>query len=195
MTPSRRKAAARSTSTRNGWFIGFTRDESEAKRLKSKVEGDTSLPPPLNGNVRRGNAVYYANRGTMPPTSERTSSLSQVGERIRAAGGPRGRGRERAFLFYGAAQESNLPSRGLHDRTGFEDRLGHRAHAAPYGSIVAPRLRTRSSPTRRVMPSASKRSSRSWAGRREMPSRSRKRASVIMPARSHSSIRARLASS
>ena len=32
---------------------------------------------------------------------------------------------------YGAAQESNLPSRGLHDRTGFEDRLGHRARAAP----------------------------------------------------------------
>jgi hypothetical protein len=31
----------------------------------------------------------------------------------------------------GAAQESNLPSRGLHDRTGFEDQLGHRAHAAP----------------------------------------------------------------
>ncbi len=31
----------------------------------------------------------------------------------------------------GAAQESNLPSRGLHDLTGFEDRLGHRAHAAP----------------------------------------------------------------
>ena len=35
------------------------------------------------------------------------------------------------FVFYGAAQESNLPSRGLHDRTGFEDQLGHRAHAAP----------------------------------------------------------------
>ena len=34
---------------------------------------------------------------------------------------------------HGAAQESNLPSRGLHDRTGFEDRLGHRAHAAPSG--------------------------------------------------------------
>ena len=32
---------------------------------------------------------------------------------------------------HGAAQESNLPSRGLHDRTGFEDQLGHRAHAAP----------------------------------------------------------------
>ena len=43
--------------------------------------------------------------------------------------GPRGlRGR----LPNGAAQESNLPSRGLHDRTGFEDRLGHRAHAAPW---------------------------------------------------------------
>jgi hypothetical protein len=27
----------------------------------------------------------------------------------------------------GAAQESNLPSRGLHDRTGFEDQSGHRA--------------------------------------------------------------------
>jgi hypothetical protein len=33
----------------------------------------------------------------------------------------------------GAAQESNLPSRGLHDLTGFEDRLGHRARAAPLG--------------------------------------------------------------
>jgi hypothetical protein len=31
----------------------------------------------------------------------------------------------------GAAQESNLPSLGLPDLTGFEDRLGHRAHAAP----------------------------------------------------------------
>jgi hypothetical protein len=37
----------------------------------------------------------------------------------------------RRFVLYGAAQESNLPSRGLHDRTGFEDQLGHRAHAAP----------------------------------------------------------------
>jgi hypothetical protein len=32
---------------------------------------------------------------------------------------------------YGAAQESNLPSVGLPRLTGFEDRLGHRAHAAP----------------------------------------------------------------
>jgi hypothetical protein len=32
-----------------------------------------------------------------------------------------------AFLEGGAAQESNLPSRGLHDLTGFEDRLGHPA--------------------------------------------------------------------
>jgi hypothetical protein len=30
------------------------------------------------------------------------------------------------FPFNGAAQESNLPSRGLHGRTGFEDQLGHR---------------------------------------------------------------------
>ena len=33
--------------------------------------------------------------------------------------------------FNGAAPESNRPSRGLHDRTGFEDLLGHRARAAP----------------------------------------------------------------
>jgi hypothetical protein len=31
----------------------------------------------------------------------------------------------------GAAQESNLPSVGLPRLTGFEDRLGHQAHAAP----------------------------------------------------------------
>src|SRR5436189_217720 len=35
------------------------------------------------------------------------------------------------FRLNGAAPESNRPSRGLHDRSGFEDRLGHRAHAAP----------------------------------------------------------------
>ncbi len=34
----------------------------------------------------------------------------------------------------GAAQESNLPSLGLPDLTGFEDRLGHRARAAPSGA-------------------------------------------------------------
>ena len=37
----------------------------------------------------------------------------------------------------GAAQESNLPSRGLHDLTGFEDRPGHRALAAPASSVLA----------------------------------------------------------
>jgi hypothetical protein len=31
----------------------------------------------------------------------------------------------------GAAQESNLPTDGLRRLTGFEDRLGHRARAAP----------------------------------------------------------------
>jgi ATP dependent DNA ligase domain len=37
----------------------------------------------------------------------------------------------RVLSLNGAAPESNRPSRGLHDRTGFEDQLGHRAHAAP----------------------------------------------------------------
>jgi hypothetical protein len=35
------------------------------------------------------------------------------------------------FRCNGAAQESNLPSDGLRRLTGFEDRLGHRARAAP----------------------------------------------------------------
>jgi hypothetical protein len=38
---------------------------------------------------------------------------------------------------YGAAPESNRPSVGLPRRTGFEDRLGHRAHAAPPASVIA----------------------------------------------------------
>ena len=41
----------------------------------------------------------------------------------------------------GAAQESNLPSRGLHDLTRFEDALGHRAHAAPEGTVQAAMIR------------------------------------------------------
>jgi hypothetical protein len=48
------------------------------------------------------------------------------------------------------------------------------------------RLSTRTSPARLVTPSTSSRSRRSCAGRREMPSRSRNRASSIEPARSHS---------
>jgi hypothetical protein len=43
------------------------------------------------------------------------------------------------FVLYGAAQESNLPSRGLHDRTGFEDQLGHRAYAAPVAMLAGAR--------------------------------------------------------
>jgi len=38
---------------------------------------------------------------------------------------------EAGLFSYGAAQESNLPSDGLRRLTGFEDRLGHRARAAP----------------------------------------------------------------
>ena len=45
---------------------------------------------------------------------------------------------ERAHGVNGAAPESNRPSRGLHDRTGFEDQLGHRAHAAPRAGYRRP---------------------------------------------------------
>jgi hypothetical protein len=98
----------------------------------------------------------------------------------------------------GAAQESNLPSDGLRRLTGFEDRLGHRARAAPPANVAQPdlalRRSTRSSPTRRVRPSASKRSSRSCACLRPPPVRSRKRARVIELSRSHSSTTRRFAS-
>jgi hypothetical protein len=43
----------------------------------------------------------------------------------------------RQFLGNGAAQESNLPSVGLPRLTGFEDRVGHRARAAPRARVPA----------------------------------------------------------
>jgi hypothetical protein len=54
------------------------------------------------------------------------SSLSTRNESVRAKCSA-----TRHFLSNGAAQESNLPSVGLPRLTGFEDRLGHRARAAP----------------------------------------------------------------
>jgi hypothetical protein len=36
-----------------------------------------------------------------------------------------------ALSFHGAAKESNLPSGGLLRPAGFEDRMGHQAHATP----------------------------------------------------------------
>ena len=56
--------------------------------------------------------------------------------------------------------------------------VGEARYGGPF-PFTAERRSTRSSPTRRVRPSASKRSSRSCAVRREMPSASRKAASVI----------------
>jgi hypothetical protein len=44
----------------------------------------------------------------------------------------------------GAAQESNLPSVGLPRLTGFEDRLGHRARAAPRTSLASKKALQRS---------------------------------------------------
>jgi hypothetical protein len=41
------------------------------------------------------------------------------------------RQRNRRFCSYGAAKESNLPTRGLHGPAGFEDRMGHQTPAAP----------------------------------------------------------------
>jgi hypothetical protein len=42
------------------------------------------------------------------------------------------------FGHYEAAQESNLPTDGLHRPAGFEDRMGHRAPAAPRRAVYDP---------------------------------------------------------
>ena len=61
--------------------------------------------------------------GKRPPAQAPTSSGERDSHHL--AFGPDRRGND------GAAQESNLPSVGLPRLTGFEDRLGHRARAAP----------------------------------------------------------------
>ena len=73
----------------------------------------------------------------------RTGAVANPGRSSRCVAAP-DNGLAAAGLFpangpNGAAQESNLPSRGLHDRTGFEDRLGHWAHTAPCGDVIAGR--------------------------------------------------------
>ena len=83
-------------------------------------------------------AVGFRRAATMSASSRRSSLESFRTSRSRSATNWLGstaqllcfRG-ERAHDANGAAPESNRPSRGLHDRTGFEDQLGHRAHAAP----------------------------------------------------------------
>ena len=87
----------------------------------------------------------------------------------------------RGSKLYRQGQSASLGER----RRGTEA-LGDRPAAYLAGSAGRRRNR-RSSRTRRVTPSASSRSSSSCASRRPQPARSRKRASVIRPALSHSS--------
>jgi hypothetical protein len=49
-------------------FIAFAADEKEAKRVREKIAEDGLLSPPFQKTqaVRRGNAVYFSNRGEMP---------------------------------------------------------------------------------------------------------------------------------
>jgi hypothetical protein len=49
-------------------FIAFAADEKEAKRVRAKIVEGGSLSPPFQPTptVRRGNAVYFSNRGEMP---------------------------------------------------------------------------------------------------------------------------------
>jgi hypothetical protein len=46
--------------------VGFAADDTEAKRLKSTLSEKAFLPAQEGEVVRRGNAVYYSNRETMP---------------------------------------------------------------------------------------------------------------------------------
>ena len=73
-------------------------------------------------------------RGAAPSGLERPARTRRRPTGDVRRGPVRSRGR-----LNGAAPESNRPSRGLHDRTGFEDLLGHRAHAAPPGSVATTR--------------------------------------------------------
>jgi hypothetical protein len=93
----------------------------------------TGLPQrphcPTRGLLERGAPRLRAgprgvSGGLQPPRCVGRVGISGRRSRRESVAGKR-------FVFHGAAQESNLPSRGLHDRTGFEDQLGHRAHAAP----------------------------------------------------------------
>jgi hypothetical protein len=74
-----------------------------------------------------------------PIAENRIHWCSGVSARVSASRRPRRSRLSDRLRLNGAAQESNLPSRGLHDRTGFEDRLGHRAPAAPWRASVARR--------------------------------------------------------
>jgi hypothetical protein len=67
--------------------------------------------------------------------SDRENIPGSSGSAVRMAKAHRSKGRPSRSQLNGAARESNPPSRGLHDRTGFEDPLGHRAHAAPSGRL------------------------------------------------------------
>jgi len=73
---------------------------------------------------------------TARPTNSRSDTATSASGRdvpmiAMPASTPRSSLLSSGFWLDGAAPESNRPSRGLHDRTGFEDQLGHRAHAAP----------------------------------------------------------------
>ena len=78
---------------------------------------------------------------TPPPRRSQADSGGLWGRPFRSRPHPRS-GMNARDPCYGAAPESNRPSRGLHDRTGFEDLLGHRAHAAPWLRLPPPSLRS-----------------------------------------------------
>ncbi len=87
-------------------------------------EDDDSRLPQAGDRVGLSSAVLAA---------ERSDDAISLGHELIGLDGQQLLGflGERAHGVNGAAPESNRPSRGLHDRTGFEDQLGHRAHAAP----------------------------------------------------------------
>jgi Sigma-70, region 4 len=81
--------------------------------------------------------LHVPQTGSLGAAALRYRSTRRLPRPIRVCLAPRSsRPRRSGFWLNGAAPESNRPSRGLHDRNGFEDRLGHRAPAAPPASLV-----------------------------------------------------------
>ncbi len=114
--PTVMRAGAADRPLRRGWAL-----EQGGRRPALPVSAHDRLPPASRFRQARHHFTDAARL-----CARRRRCCGRSGPPVTGARAARRRER-----LDGAAPESNRPSRGLHDRTGFEDLLGHRAHAAP----------------------------------------------------------------
>ncbi len=111
---------------------------SRCQHIRAEDRARVLFPPKREGAAKPSLATIAPQSDTVPGGLQRP----QAGIRLKATRSsqpPRALSGRRKRLD-GAAPESNRPSVGLPHRTGFEDPLGHRAHAAPPGSLAADRV-------------------------------------------------------